>query len=492
MKRVITVVLLSTSIVRADSLVEFAEQWLCESDCTYDYTGDSNVNLRDFAVIAVMGALTWNTVAAVDPPLRTVSGDAIYQDYMDDITKWTGSNCDITEDTTYVQYWNTAKKSMKITATAGTSCTATCTLAETIDLSQYELLVNFHMDSANRTKATQFIVTYGVTDLGGRRDNYVWLPGSFPSFIPNGDWFKIRHTIYSGDGAGTLATSINSVAKLQFKLAYTAGNYPEVTVDYLAFPKKQPIANVAITFDDGKAEDFTVAQYLATRGIRATFYVITGSMNTDGFLTTAQLTQMQAWGHLIANHTSAHTYYPTSLAPATAISELRTASNWLRDNGFSRGARIYALPGGTNNIMNWSENPSTIQGEYDLIRASASTIILQEPVFIPNVGKVVYTSWFDNTSSPNTTIGNSSILGYSPFFCLGYHTGTTGSFSVTDSQGAITSGFTTLVNTIVTQKNAGLLKDITMDELAYGTPVVRYESDGRARYDFTTTYKTLN
>jgi hypothetical protein len=60
MKRLIVVLVLSTQIVRADSLVEFADEWLCESNCEYDYTGDDKVNLKDFAqLILILSTTSW-------------------------------------------------------------------------------------------------------------------------------------------------------------------------------------------------------------------------------------------------------------------------------------------------------------------------------------------------------------------------------------------------------------------------------------------------
>lgn len=52
MRCIVVVLLVLTSFCRADSLADFSSFWLHQGKCSYDYDGDSEVNLRDFAVLS--------------------------------------------------------------------------------------------------------------------------------------------------------------------------------------------------------------------------------------------------------------------------------------------------------------------------------------------------------------------------------------------------------------------------------------------------------
>lgn len=63
---------------------------------------------------------------------------------------------------------------------------------------------------------------------------------------------------------------------------------------------------VSLTFDDTTADHALAADLVAARGMRATFYVNSSRIDTNGFLSRAQLLAMQAAGHEIAGHTIGH------------------------------------------------------------------------------------------------------------------------------------------------------------------------------------------
>ncbi len=65
---------------------------------------------------------------------------------------------------------------------------------------------------------------------------------------------------------------------------------------------------VALTFDDGYREHLTIARYLARRGIRATFFVITGLREYMGreLLGPSEIKEIASMGHEIGSHTVTH------------------------------------------------------------------------------------------------------------------------------------------------------------------------------------------
>lgn len=69
--------------------------------------------------------------------------------------------------------------------------------------------------------------------------------------------------------------------------------------------------NVAITFDDGCATDLiAAAPILRGYGFGATFYVVSGFLNRDGFLSQSQLRELADVGFEIGCHSMTHPYLP--------------------------------------------------------------------------------------------------------------------------------------------------------------------------------------
>jgi peptidoglycan/xylan/chitin deacetylase (PgdA/CDA1 family) len=65
---------------------------------------------------------------------------------------------------------------------------------------------------------------------------------------------------------------------------------------------------IALTFDDGYREHSAIARYLTRRGIRATFFVITGLREYMGkeLLKPEEIREIASMGHEIGSHTVTH------------------------------------------------------------------------------------------------------------------------------------------------------------------------------------------
>jgi len=64
---------------------------------------------------------------------------------------------------------------------------------------------------------------------------------------------------------------------------------------------------VSLTFDDGDADNYSVRSVLAENNLHATFYVVSGFTNSDGYMTDAQLHDLYNDGNEIGGHTLNHT-----------------------------------------------------------------------------------------------------------------------------------------------------------------------------------------
>ena len=95
--------------------------------------------------------------------------------------------------------------------------------------------------------------------------------------------------------------------------AIVASNIKSRTVAEWALGTSDPAAGVArgsalmLTFDDGDASNYTRAfPLMATRGLKATFFVTVGQIGHSGFLTWPQVLEMHRAGMEIGSHTLTH------------------------------------------------------------------------------------------------------------------------------------------------------------------------------------------
>ena len=63
---------------------------------------------------------------------------------------------------------------------------------------------------------------------------------------------------------------------------------------------------VSLTFDDGDADNYSTRSVLAENGLRATFYVVSGFTNSNGYMTGDQLRDLYNDGNEIGGHTLSH------------------------------------------------------------------------------------------------------------------------------------------------------------------------------------------
>jgi peptidoglycan/xylan/chitin deacetylase (PgdA/CDA1 family) len=63
---------------------------------------------------------------------------------------------------------------------------------------------------------------------------------------------------------------------------------------------------VSLTFDDGDADNYSVRSALAENNLHATFYVVSGFTNTNGYMTDLQLRDLYNDGNEIGGHTLSH------------------------------------------------------------------------------------------------------------------------------------------------------------------------------------------
>ncbi len=110
-------------------------------------------------------------------------------------------------------------------------------------------------------------------------------------------------------------------------------------------PGRLPAKPIAITFDDGGSDDYTVAfPVLRSHHFVATFFVPTAFVGTKGHATWSQLADMSRAGMAIESHTVRH-HDLTTLSDGELLRELADSRAAIKQRlGFD--SRILAYPGG--------------------------------------------------------------------------------------------------------------------------------------------------
>lgn len=110
---------------------------------------------------------------------------------------------------------------------------------------------------------------------------------------------------------------------------------------------------VAITFDDGHTTHFSEAfPALRTRGMTATFFVITARIGEPGYLTWSEIREMHRAGMSIQSHSHTHPFL-SELCPDDAARDL-LESRRLLDEQLGQQTTTLALPGG-DFVRRWRE-----------------------------------------------------------------------------------------------------------------------------------------
>ena len=146
-----------------------------------------------------------------------------------------------------------------------------------------------------------------------------------------------------------------TVSPTQFRaeMDYLKGaGYHTVTLEqvYKAASGKAvlPRKPVALTFDDGGSDNYTVAYpILRSHGFVATFFIVTGFPGLPGYASWSNIKAMLRSGMCIESHT-AHHHDLTTLTDTELTAELAGARAVLRQK-LGIDARILAYPGGKHN-----------------------------------------------------------------------------------------------------------------------------------------------
>jgi len=240
-----------------------------------------------------------------------------------------------------------------------------------------------------------------------------------------------------------------------------------VTIDQVRFFKKPTTTpRYALTYDDGTTTDWAVAQYLASKGLVGSFFIVPSLIGTAGYLTLAQLRAMKDMGHGIYNHSWTHAYWVTAaLSLAERRAEFRKARDWMVDNGFGQGAHVFAVPGGSGE---WDQDAKDyILGvETNAVRLTLDNVEYQhDRLFSLPLGPARFTG-----RSMVSDDATAAVAGLNRIIASG--SGVGGDFCYLDHSGIADANgtFTDIADALAVAQDAGEVRSVAWPELLTARP----------------------
>lgn len=157
---------------------------------------------------------------------------------------------------------------------------------------------------------------------------------------------------------------------------------------------------ICVQFDDGLTSLYSEAfSYMNALGMKGTGYIISGVVGTGGYVTEANLSEMDAASWDMANHTDSGTNLPT-LTEAEQETALSTCKSYLDGLGLTRASAHVTYPTGAWNAdtLTAMTNQSMLTGKSRGTNIESFRYIAANPYIIP-----VYPP--QASTSPTSVIG---------------------------------------------------------------------------------------
>lgn len=160
--------------------------------------------------------------------------------------------------------------------------------------------------------------------------------------LPDDEWVQVNlpRSAFEEHGTGSEFAQIVGVS---FAAWTGNGTTPKVLFNHVMSHPDGDEAAISLTFDDGWASQMSGAAILDEFDYPANAYVIDPLIDTPGYLSEADVHDLQDRGWAIGGHANAPL---TTLTDAELTANVSASASWLQQRGFL-GSADYAYPNGT-------------------------------------------------------------------------------------------------------------------------------------------------
>lgn len=198
-------------------------------------------------------------------------------------------------------------------------------------------VLRFYVDNASNIEEIIWCFSNDIS-----RNNYFYF--SIPTYLIHNGWNTVSFNRSEFLSWGSPSWLIN-MATIRIHIKTKAYKPLNVKFDEVSYHTGElEKAVIIFTFDDGRLSQFMQAgRMLSDYGWAGVSFINPASVGKSGHFTFEQCKILHALGWDIANHTYSHAKL-TALSSAKINAEMEQTINWLRDNGFNKGANFMAYP----------------------------------------------------------------------------------------------------------------------------------------------------
>jgi peptidoglycan/xylan/chitin deacetylase (PgdA/CDA1 family) len=286
-------------------------------------------------------------------PYTIRSGD-LFQDF-ETVGDWTagGTGASIVADT---DLYKTGTQSIKLMTGVGSTGNLTRTINETLtDIG----VLSYWVYVEDVTKVNGLTIMLSNNNTFTDYFSFLYLANNDKTTKLHNGWnlLTVGKQQWTANGSANWA---NPIIRVRLSASVVGANQGVLWFDSIVI-RKYTRPKVIFTFDDGSSSIYSEGfSYLDSKGIQATSYINSSTIDTAGFQTSAQLLEMYNAGWDISNHTEDGTDL-TTLTQAQMESSIRSCSEFISAAGMTRRNchRHVAYPGGFYNDVTLSAMAAT-------------------------------------------------------------------------------------------------------------------------------------
>lgn len=220
--------------------------------------------------------------------------------------------------------------------------------------------------------------------------SWTFNPASFTSITGTMDWSAVQdfRIALKDNGAGTATVLIGGI-------------------DFIPNNSAYPHGVVSITFDDSFAGQFTMARpKMEQYGYKGTFYTIKDVIGQSGYMTQAQVDQLQNLGHEIAFHSEYVADHNATngfagLTNQVLMTDFGLMKGWMHQNGYT-GIEHMALPKGMSDLSLLALLKQQFAAVRNINQRSIETLPVGDPYHLRSL---TFAANSGVSVTPNSTVG---------------------------------------------------------------------------------------
>jgi peptidoglycan/xylan/chitin deacetylase (PgdA/CDA1 family) len=217
-------------------------------------------------------------------------------------------------------------------------------LSPTLDFSGKSLVVQFKISDVSAV--TEFTVYLTSDSFASAWYVFPIDDTNLVKYVDDNEW--VTYTMNFADAIVTGSPNRAVIDRIQFRIKDDSVSPVTLNLQVLGTMPEPASGMVTLAFDDGWDSQYDEAKKkLSGVGFPATAYVIKSRIGTAGYMTLAQLHELEnlhRWEVSLHHETDL-----TTVSLVDAESLIRSSKQWLIDNGFNRGADHFAIPNGAFN-----------------------------------------------------------------------------------------------------------------------------------------------